>query len=320
MNPGVSNTTQQANPPGPKVSIGMPVYNGESRVRHALDSLLAQSFADFELIISDNASTDKTAAICGEYAGNDRRIQFHRQAVNKGSSHNFDFVLQQARGEYFMWAAHDDAWDTFFLEKILREFTESDSSVVAVACEAQYTINSQKQPFFPEGGYFYDRRMESPAVRMKYMLKYNYGNLFYSIYRRNSLFIDQKTKLSALSPVSLNEIAFFLLVAAAGNWRVIPDVMFYKETNPATYEQARWEIRGGILPRRSALHCARHLAYSMKYHMLAAIDISKAVNLAELRADENLRLQVFAIFTLLAHCVALILGFKPARRQQSSAV
>ncbi len=92
----------------PKVSIGMPVYNGEEFIREALDSLLAQTFTDFELIISDNASTDGTEAICREYTSKDHRVRYIRQAKNLGAGGNFQFVLYEAVGEYFMWAAYDD--------------------------------------------------------------------------------------------------------------------------------------------------------------------------------------------------------------------
>lgn len=92
----------------PKVSIGMPVYNGEETICQALDSLLAQTFTDFELIISDDASTDRTGEICLEYAKKDPRIRYVRQPENRGANFNFQFVLDKARGEYFMWAAQDD--------------------------------------------------------------------------------------------------------------------------------------------------------------------------------------------------------------------
>ena len=94
----------------PKVSIGMPVYNGERLLRRALDALVRQDFGDFELVISDNASTDATAEICEIYARFDRRIRYIRQAENIGPSENFHFVLEQASAPLFMWAAHDDVW------------------------------------------------------------------------------------------------------------------------------------------------------------------------------------------------------------------
>ena len=76
----------------PLISVGMPVYNGEAYLRDALDSLLSQTFRDFELIISDNASLDTTEAICREYAGSDSRIRYIRQTENLGAAANFQFV------------------------------------------------------------------------------------------------------------------------------------------------------------------------------------------------------------------------------------
>jgi glycosyltransferase involved in cell wall biosynthesis len=102
----------------PKVSIGMPVFNGEPFIREALDSLLAQSFIDFELIISDNASTDGTAAICQDYAANDKRISYVRQSSNIGPLANFQYVLDRAVGDYFMWAAADDRWSQDWLYEL----------------------------------------------------------------------------------------------------------------------------------------------------------------------------------------------------------
>lgn len=99
----------------PAVSIGMPVYNGAQYIREAIDSLLSQTFTDFELIISDNASTDDTQSICTEYARRDPRVRYFRQAKNKGAVANFGFVLDCAKAQLFMWAAYDDLWAPNFL-------------------------------------------------------------------------------------------------------------------------------------------------------------------------------------------------------------
>lgn len=117
--------------PKPQVSIGMPVYNGAKFIREALDSLLAQTFIDFELIISDNASTDGTEAICREYAAEDQRIRYVRQAQNLGAAANFKYVLDEAVGEYFMWAAHDDRRHPIALKRMIETFNEnSDAGLV----------------------------------------------------------------------------------------------------------------------------------------------------------------------------------------------
>ena len=92
----------------PLVSIGLPVYNGDRYLAEALDSILAQSFADFELIISDNASTDGTQDICETYARRDERIVYSRLPENLGAAPNYNRLVEMARGELFKWAAHDD--------------------------------------------------------------------------------------------------------------------------------------------------------------------------------------------------------------------
>jgi glycosyltransferase involved in cell wall biosynthesis len=106
----------------PQVSIGMPVYNGERFIREAIDSLLAQTFIDFELIISDNASTDLTEEICRGYAARDTRVIYWRQSENRGALNNFLFVLHKATGKYFMWAASDDYWSNNWLSLLINNF------------------------------------------------------------------------------------------------------------------------------------------------------------------------------------------------------
>ena len=113
----------------PFVSIGMPVYNGENYIRLALDSLLSQSFFNFEIIISDNASEDKTGEIVKNYAKNDPRIKYFLQDRNIGPAANYKFVLDKAIGFFFMWAAHDDTWDQNWIEVLLSEIRDDDLGV-----------------------------------------------------------------------------------------------------------------------------------------------------------------------------------------------
>lgn len=111
------------------VSIGLPVYNGEKYLREALESILAQTFGDFELIISDNASTDRTREICRAYASRDSRIRYYRSETNTGAAFNFNRVFELSTGEYFKWASHDDICDADFLLKCV-EVLDRDPSVV----------------------------------------------------------------------------------------------------------------------------------------------------------------------------------------------
>jgi glycosyltransferase involved in cell wall biosynthesis len=102
----------------PKVSVGIPVYNGEKYIRQAIDSVLAQTYSDFELVISDNSSTDGTEEICRDYCKKDIRIKYVKQPVNIGAINNFNYLLKNARGIYFVWLSHDDYLDAAFLEVI----------------------------------------------------------------------------------------------------------------------------------------------------------------------------------------------------------
>ena len=114
----------------PRLSIGMPVYNGEVYVRDAIESLLSQTVGDFELVISDNASTDATQDICKAYAAQDSRVRYIRQGTNLGAAGNFRFVLKAAQqGEYFMWAACDDTWSVNWIETLLKDFRLTDIGV-----------------------------------------------------------------------------------------------------------------------------------------------------------------------------------------------
>jgi glycosyltransferase involved in cell wall biosynthesis len=123
----------------PLVSIGLPVYNGEAYLGRALDSLLAQDYSNFQLLISDNASTDLTREICEEYAARDTRISLNVNDTNIGLVGNWELVLERARGKYFMWAAHDDIWTKTFIGTMVRELeTHPDAAVAMSAVERVY--------------------------------------------------------------------------------------------------------------------------------------------------------------------------------------
>src|SRR3954452_19417915 len=95
----------------PLVTIGFPVYNGGEQFEAALDALRAQTWRNLDILISDNASTDQTEAICRRAAAEGDRIRYVRQPRNLGPTGNFNFVRKQRKGEFFAWAAHDDVRD-----------------------------------------------------------------------------------------------------------------------------------------------------------------------------------------------------------------
>ena len=115
----------------PRVSIGLPVFNGDQFIKEALDSILTQTFDDFELIISDNASTDQTGNICKLYAEKDSRIRYYRHNKNRGAAWNFNNVFKLSRGEYFKWISADSAIRPEFL-KFCVDFLDKNPDTVLV--------------------------------------------------------------------------------------------------------------------------------------------------------------------------------------------
>ncbi len=115
----------------PRLSVGLPVYNGEDYLAESLESLLGQTYEDFELIISDNASTDGTAGICRRYAKQDSRIRYFRQPSNLGCNPNHNFVFEQARGELFKLASDDDLYARDLLKRCVDLLDERPDCVLA---------------------------------------------------------------------------------------------------------------------------------------------------------------------------------------------
>jgi len=113
------------------VSIGMPVFNDKQFLAKSIESLLNQSFINFELIISDDCSTDGSDIICRYYAKQDNRIKYIRQLSNLGISRNMEFLLANAIGQYFMFAADDDLWHPDFIEKLVKALSKSTNGIVA---------------------------------------------------------------------------------------------------------------------------------------------------------------------------------------------
>jgi glycosyltransferase involved in cell wall biosynthesis len=119
-----------ANQMPPRVSVGLPVFNGENFISQTIASILAQTFTDFELIISDNASTDRTEAICRNYVAQDPRIRYYRNDRNLGAAANFNRVFALASSEYFKWAAHDDALAPEYLSECVKGLDDNPSAVL----------------------------------------------------------------------------------------------------------------------------------------------------------------------------------------------
>lgn len=170
----------------PAVSIGLPVYNGERFLEEALRSVLAQTFGDFELLICDNASQDRTADICRDYAARDARIRYQRNARNLGAAPNYNLAAGQARGRYFKWLAHDDRLLPSYLARTVR-LLDDRPDVVLCNCVVSY-IDAEGQPIG-----LYDSELRcaddpSPARRFAWMVLRSHSCVdFFGLIRRSAL-------------------------------------------------------------------------------------------------------------------------------------
>lgn len=131
----------------PTVTIGLPVFNGERHLAAAIDSILGQTFTDFELIISDNASTDRTAEICQDYAARDARIRYSRNGRNIGAGPNFNRVFELARGRFFKWAAHDDVLEPEFLECCVAALEGAPDAVLCHTAVREIDEHGEDRPY-----------------------------------------------------------------------------------------------------------------------------------------------------------------------------
>ena len=148
----------------PRLTIGLPVYNAERYLRFAVDSVLAQSFQDFALVISDNASTDATQAICTAYARQDPRIRYYRSPVNRGLSWNHSRVFALSEGStYFQWLHHDDILAPQMSEQCVAAL---DADPEAVLCyPGCWRIDARGDSLGPEADH---SRSDSPSVQVRF--------------------------------------------------------------------------------------------------------------------------------------------------------
>jgi glycosyltransferase involved in cell wall biosynthesis len=212
----------------PLISIGMPVYNGDLYLEKAIDAILKQTFTDFELIISDNASSDRTSEICLNYADRDSRIRYYRNETNLGAAKNYNRVFELARGEYFKWAAHDDWCAPEYLEKCL-EILQKEPSVILCYTKA-YLVKEQENNLSIYTEDDLNIRSSKPHERL-YKLLDTYGwNHVPQVFGLMRTDVLKKTLLIANYPhadrVLLAELALL------GEFCELSDRLFYRRVHP----------------------------------------------------------------------------------------
>jgi glycosyltransferase involved in cell wall biosynthesis len=210
-----------------RVVVGLPVYNGANYISRALESILAQTFSDFHLIITDNASTDATEEICREYLKKDSRISYYRHSKNLGAAPNHNFAFQQYPSTYFKWSAHDDMLEPDYLRQCVQLLDEDPT--LAIAHSPAYEIDPQDNK---TGTYDYDIRLdgERPRDRFWRVLWVRHFTEPFALMR--SEFI-QKTKLYGSFVGSDRNLTAEMLLQ--GNIVYTQDRLFCRRSHPESY-------------------------------------------------------------------------------------
>ena len=274
----------------PLVSIGVPVYNGERFLAQALDSLLGQTLQDFELIISDNASTDGTADICLDYAARDARIRYVRQPSNIGGPRNWNFVALEARGRYFKWASADDFCDPRMLEKCVAVLSADPSVVLCYgrACIVDEETGEQR-PFARDVSAVDSR----PSERFKSVFRSLLltGNPQQGVIRLDVL---RRTPLEPLYPQG--DMVLMAELALRGRLVLLPDILFYRRLGPRTWSmhlqptelQAFFYPGFGSTPRRDRLRLYRDYVKSILRAPITASEKLRTLAMVARRATGDL--------------------------------
>lgn len=221
-----------------RVSIGLPVYNGARYLPETLDSLLAQTYEDFELIISDNGSTDDTEAVCRAYQAKDPRIRYYRNRVNRGAAYNFGRVFELATTKYFKWANADDVCGPEHIARCASVLAAHPDVVLAYPKTRFIDENGRALDIHDPG---WDLRSDVAAERVRYVFAARHWvNSIYGLIRAEAL---AQTRLIATYPGGdyrvLGELAF------VGKMVEIQDYFFLRRLHPTAASQNQtlaWQI------------------------------------------------------------------------------
>jgi glycosyltransferase involved in cell wall biosynthesis len=208
----------------PRLSIGLPVYNGENYLTESLDALLSQTYTDFELIISDNASTDSTRDICLSYARRESRIRYFRQQQNIGIAPNRSFVTQQARGELFKAASHDDLYSRDLLRLSIAALDEHPQVVLAHSWSAIVDTSGTVTELLQ---YPVNTAAGRAPDRFRSMLFDGWGDDDGGVIR-----MDVLRKVTAHGSYHFADRTFTAEIALYGPFYMVPDWLFFRRCHP----------------------------------------------------------------------------------------
>jgi glycosyltransferase involved in cell wall biosynthesis len=219
------------------VSIGLPVYNGQNYLREAIESVRAQTYTDWELVICDNASADATSDICREYAAADARIKYHRNETNLGAAPNYNRVWHLTGGRYFKWLAHDDRLKPRYIEATVAAL---EARPEAVLCNTVVDyIGSRGEHLGYYRSVIEKTDVPSVAARFATMILESHTNVdFFGMIRRDAM-------VGSLlhQPFSGADKAFLAQMALRGRLLQLEEPLVEMREHPARYTRATASAR-----------------------------------------------------------------------------
>jgi len=231
----------------PRLTVGLPVYNGEKYLVESLEALLGQSYGDYRLVISDNASTDATEEICREYLARDPRISYFRQPVNIGATPNHNWCFEHSDTELFKWASYDDLYGKDLLARCVEALDADPYLVLAHAYQAIIDGNGD---IVLEVDYPLDTANPHAPDRFRSLLFDVGGDDFYGVMRSDIL---RRTPLNGSYHHSDRTIMAEL--ALYGRFHQVPELLFFRRDHPDRAERAKPTIRSrsaNMEPRRAS--------------------------------------------------------------------
>jgi len=292
------------------VTVGLPVFNGERYLGDTLESLLAQSFTDFEILVSDNGSTDGTEEIASTYARADQRVRYTRHRTNRGAAWNYSHLVGETASPYFKWSGHDDLYDPGYLSACMTELGVGGPEV-ALCYPRTRLIDAEGRVkrAYDDG---LDLRSGSPSQRLRALLE-NIGlaNAVFGVIRTAAL---RRTRL--IAPYNDSDIVLLIELALIGRFHEIPQTLFHRRMHPGQAYQVNrtaTDVSAWFDPvsaRRFVLPRGRRF-----------VEAARAVARADLGVAERARCEAILartwgprdLYHTLREVPAAVRGLRPAR-------
>ncbi len=227
----------------PKVSVGLPVYNGQDYLSEAISSVLNQTFADFELVISDNASTDRTEEICWNYAKQDSRVRYFRAQENMGAAWNYNRVFELSRGQYFRWLAADDMFAPTLLEKSVFVLDGYPDVVLCFSWTKDVDSDGQEINVKPSTREYAAVRPSDRFYSLSITVPWHNCEEVFGLIRRDVL-----ENSNLIAPYTDSDRTLLAQLALFGPFYEIPEPLFWHRlhdagsvvVNPDNHQRAAW--------------------------------------------------------------------------------